>query len=146
PPVGVAFGQVVGAVEPEVPAGWLVAGELDGQDGRAEQVLGVYRLAGRRQAWRSPHRLSPSMTGPRSAPAGVRLYQTSRLPGSRSAVRIPESSSSRRRWLSVLGVIPPRRSIRSVNLLGPVRRSRITSRLHRSPTRSRVRAVRQKWS
>jgi hypothetical protein len=29
---------------------------------------------------------------------------------------IPVSSSSRRRWLSVLGVIPPSRSIRSVNL------------------------------
>ena len=60
------------------------------------------------------------MTGPRSAPAGVRRYQTSRRPGSRSAVTIPVSSSSRRRWLSVLGVIPPRRSIRSVNLLAPV--------------------------
>jgi len=30
--------------------------------------------------------------------------------------------------------------------LAPVRRSRITSRLHRSPTRSKARAVRQKWS
>ena len=29
------------------------------------------------------------MTGPRSAPAGVRRYQTSRRPGSRSAVTIP---------------------------------------------------------
>ena len=44
------------------------------------------------------------------------------------------------------GVIPPRRSIRSVNLLAPESRSRITSRLQRSPTRSRARAVRQKWS
>ena len=51
-----------------------------------------------------------------------------------------------RRWLRVLGVIPPRRSIRSVNLLAPVRRSRMTSRLHRSPTRSRARATRQEWS
>jgi hypothetical protein len=30
-----------------------------------------------------------------------------RVPGSRSAVTIPASSSSRRRWLSVLGVILP---------------------------------------
>ena len=41
-------------------------------------------------------------------PAGVGRYQTSRRPGSRSAATIPASSSSRRRWLGVFGVIPPR--------------------------------------
>ena len=45
--VAVAFGQVVRAVEAEVPAGWLavVGGEVDGLDDAAEQVLGVQRLA-----------------------------------------------------------------------------------------------------
>ena len=48
PVLAVVFGQIVPAVEPEVPAGWLavVGGEVDGLDGRAEQVLGVQRLAG----------------------------------------------------------------------------------------------------
>jgi hypothetical protein len=48
PLVAVVFGQVVRAVEPEVPAGWFVVagGEVDGLDGGAEQVLGVQRLAG----------------------------------------------------------------------------------------------------
>ena len=48
PLAAVAFGQVVRAVEPEVPAGWLVVagGEVDGLDDGAEQVLGVQRLAG----------------------------------------------------------------------------------------------------
>jgi hypothetical protein len=46
--VAVAFGQVVRAVEPEVPAGWpvVVGGEVDGLGDAAEQVLGVQRLAG----------------------------------------------------------------------------------------------------
>jgi hypothetical protein len=46
--VAVAFGQVVGTVESEVPAGGLVVacGEVDGLDGAAEQVLGVQRFAG----------------------------------------------------------------------------------------------------
>jgi hypothetical protein len=62
---------------------------------------------GQRHACRSPRPLSVSMTGPRSAPAGVRRCQTSRRPGSQLAVTISGSSSSRRRWLSVLGVISP---------------------------------------
>ena len=46
--VAVAFGQVVGAVEAEVPARWpvVVGGEVDSPDGGAEQMLGVQRLAG----------------------------------------------------------------------------------------------------
>ncbi len=45
--VAVAFSQVVGTVEAEVPASWFVVigGEVDGLDGGAEQVLGVQRLA-----------------------------------------------------------------------------------------------------
>ena len=44
----VAFGQVVGTVEPEMPAGGLVvvSGQVDGPDDAAEQVLGVQLLAG----------------------------------------------------------------------------------------------------
>jgi hypothetical protein len=46
--LAVAFGQVVRAVEPEVPAGLLVVvgGMVDGPDGAAEQVLGMQWLAG----------------------------------------------------------------------------------------------------
>src|SRR4029077_4583233 len=75
------------------------------------------RGGGGRQAPSTPPGPSASMPGPRSAPAGVRRYQTSRRPGSRSAATIPASSSSRKRWLRVFGVIPPRRPIRTRSAL-----------------------------
>ena len=142
PLAAVAFDQVVRTVEPEVPAGWFVVagGEVDGLGNGAEQMLGA--AAAR---WRGP---APGMLG---APPGRARPRTGPQVGSGRCQAIPDLPPPRlavdsndpgvlklaQALAERLGGDPARRSIRSVNLLAPASRSRITSRLQRPPTRSK---------